>query len=382
MNRNYLTGLLLAAATMTVGTFAVVSAQDGAAPDAEKPHGHEHTPTTVHAGDESAFALDDEKAYPDPDGFKSMDERISYALGRSIAPQIPIAEEDLNMETFGEGIKKGISEKNEDYAVGYSQGFTMARRIVDSMPEDTDLDAFVAGLSAAIKEKDQGKAIGYLLGNNYREADLPFSTDTYIKGVNEGIEAAKPPVKVEGEGPDPIENEPAKLALTEEQVMETLQALDAFINAKQVKEAIAEGTDFIAELKAEDGWKKTESGIAYKVVEAGEGESPDANDVVTMDYAGTLIDDTEFDSSYSRDQKLVIPANRVIPGWTEVLQMMKPGAVYEVVIPYNLAYGEGGSPPRIPGYAALKFKMQMHSFESVENPPAKKDVVQEKKADE
>lgn len=370
MTRKHLTGLLLAASTLTLGTVAVVNAQDGekVAADpaaAEKPHDHEHTPTSVHTADGKVFNIEDEKAYPDADGFKSMEERVSYAIGRNDGSQIPASQPDLDAKTFGVGLKKGLAEENADFATGYAQGFEMARRFIAQQGEDFNAEAFAEGVAAALKEKDQGKAIGYLIGNGYRESEVDVVADSYLAGVNESMaqmEAAKAQ-PAEGE-PKP---EPVKTKLSDEQVAETLQAFRAFMVEKQKQQQLSEGQDYIDSLKEADGWKKTESGIAYKIIEAGEGASPDANDVATMHYEGSLIDGTVFDSSYQRGETITFSANQVIKGWGEMLQKMKPGAIYQVVIPYDLGYGERGSPPKIPPYAALKFKMEMKGFEVVPN---------------
>lgn len=362
MTRNHLTGLVLAASTLTLGTIAVVRAQDDAAPAAEA-HDHEHTPTTVHTAEGKAFKLNDKEAYPDPDGFKSMDARVSYAIGRNDGTQIPNSQPDLDTETYAEGLRKGLTEENTDYATGYAQGFELARRFLDQQTEEIDLDAFVQGLSAAIKEENESRSIGYLIGNGYRESEVTLVADDYLAGVNESMAVAKAPAPAEGEA----QAEKPKTKLTSEQVQETLQAFGAYMQAKQQEEAIAEGKAYIDNLAEEDGWKKTDSGIAYKIVQAGEGTSPDANDIATMHYEGSLIDGTVFDSSYQRGQTIAFSAEQVIPGWGEMLQLMKPGAIYQVVIPYNLAYGERGSPPSIPPYATLKFKMEMKSLEVVPN---------------
>jgi len=389
MTRKTLTGLLLAASTMTAGTLAVVHAQDdkktaqeqadadlqaaveAALAGAGEKHDHEHTPTSVHSGDK-VFNLDDEKAYPDPDGFKTMHDRISYAIGRSDGTQIPASQPDLNTKTYGEGLRKGLGEKNEDYALGYSQGFELARRFLATRTEEINMDAFVDGIAAALKEEDDGRSIGYLIGNSYREADIELKADSYLNGVDESLAADKPVV---GEGDEP---EPVKTKLTQEQVQETLQAFQAYMQEKQKQEAIAEGKAYIDSLKAEDGWKKTESGIAYRVVEAGKGKSPDANDVATMDYELKLVAEGKpgdvLQTTFDTDQTVPFSAGDVIKGWGEVLQLMNPGATFETVIPYELGYGEMGSPPNIPPYATLIFKMKMHSFETVENKPAEKPV--------
>jgi FKBP-type peptidyl-prolyl cis-trans isomerase FklB len=380
MTRKTLTGLLLAASTMTAGTLSLAYAQDDQAQadleaavaaalgEAEKPHDHDHTPTTVHSG-EKAFELDDEAAYPDPDGFASMYDRISYAIGRSDGMQIPASQPDLNTKTYAEGIKKGLAEDNEDYALGYSQGFELARRFLAQRPEKPDMDAFIDGIAAALKEDDDGRSIGYLIGNSYREAEIDLKADSYLLGVDDAIVVTKP-----AEGPNEQEPEAPETKLTEEQVQETLGAFQAYMQEKQKQDAIQAGTDYIDTLKAEDGWKKTESGIAYRVIEAGEGKSPDENDIATMDYELRLVEEGELggilQTTFDTDQTVPFSAQQVIKGWGEILQLMKPGATFETVIPYNLGYGEQGSPPNIPPYATLVFKMKMHSFEEVENAPA------------
>lgn len=114
---------------------------------------------------------------------------------------------------------------------------------------------------------------------------------------------------------------------------------------KKGKENAKEGDEFLAENKEKEGVKTTDSGLQYKVLEEGSGVSPDSSDKVKVDYKGTLIDGTTFDSSYERGEPVSFPLGRVIPGWTEGLQLMKEGAKYKLFIPGELAYGLN-PPPR------------------------------------
>ncbi|MFN7560782.1 MAG: FKBP-type peptidyl-prolyl cis-trans isomerase [Prosthecobacter sp.] len=109
------------------------------------------------------------------------------------------------------------------------------------------------------------------------------------------------------------------------------------------------------------GYVTTGSGLRYKVLASGPagGTRPTINDTVVVHYRGTLVDGTEFDSSYSRGQPASFGVSQVIPGWTQALQMMKPGDKWLVQIPFNLAYGSRGSPPKIPPFADLTFQVEL-----------------------
>lgn len=132
------------------------------------------------------------------------------------------------------------------------------------------------------------------------------------------------------------------------------------------------GEDYLAKFLKEGG-KKTESGLAYKIIKAGEGTAPKPTDVVEVHYHGTLIDGTVFDSSKERGKKVKFPLNRVIKGWTEGLQLIKPGGSIKLVIPSELAYGDRGAPPKIPGGSTLVFDVELFSVAAPEAPkPAKK----------
>ena len=108
--------------------------------------------------------------------------------------------------------------------------------------------------------------------------------------------------------------------------------------------AAEKGAKFLEENAKQEGVKVTPSGLQYKVLKEGTGKSPSATDVVQVHYRGPLLDGTEFDSSYRRGQPATFPLNRVIPGWTEGVQLMKEGAKYQFFIPSTLAYGSTGTP--------------------------------------
>ena len=116
---------------------------------------------------------------------------------------------------------------------------------------------------------------------------------------------------------------------------------------------------YLDKAAAEQGAIRTPSGLVYRELQAGTGAYPGASDVVKVHYRGTLINGTEFDSSYARNEPATFPLNRVIPCWTEGLQRMKVGGKSRLVCPAAIAYGDQGSPPVIPGGATLVFEVEL-----------------------
>ena len=129
--------------------------------------------------------------------------------------------------------------------------------------------------------------------------------------------------------------------------------------AEQLKEAIAEGENFLAENAKRDGVVTTESGLQYEVLTTGEGAKPTADSTVRTHYHGTLINGSVFDSSYDRGQPAEFPVGGVIKGWTEALQMMPVGSKWRLYVPHNLAYGEQGAGGAIAPYSTLVFDVEL-----------------------
>ncbi|HXJ33481.1 MAG TPA: FKBP-type peptidyl-prolyl cis-trans isomerase [Candidatus Eisenbacteria bacterium] len=119
------------------------------------------------------------------------------------------------------------------------------------------------------------------------------------------------------------------------------------------------GQEFLEKAAKEKGAKKTESGLIYQEITAGKGDSPKASDTVKVNYRGTLIDGTEFDSSYKRNQPATFPLSGVIKCWTEGVQLMKPGGKAKLVCPSDIAYGERGAPPHIKPGSTLVFEVEL-----------------------
>lgn len=197
-------------------------------------------------------------------------------------------------------------------------------------------------------QKDKASyAIGFELGSSLNKQKVEANPDLLLKGLKDGLSGAK-------------------ALLTEEQVKETMATLQKEMMDKQAaanKEAgeknAAAGTKFLTENKTKEGVKTTASGLQYKVLKEGSGESPKETDMVITNYKGTLLDGTEFDSSYKRNEPATFPVNRVIKGWTEALLLMKPGAKYQLFIPSSLAYGDRGVGKDIGPNSTLIFEVEL-----------------------
>lgn len=150
--------------------------------------------------------------------------------------------------------------------------------------------------------------------------------------------------------------------LTEEVIRAAFESFEKKMESKQEvenKSNVDEGKNYLAENAKKEGVVTLPSGLQYKVLKAGNGASPQATDTVVTHYEGKLIDGTVFDSSISRGTPAEFPVNRVIPGWTEALQLMKEGDKWELYIPNELAYGSQARGPKLPAYSTLVFNVEL-----------------------
>ncbi|ABM23789.1 FKBP-type peptidyl-prolyl cis-trans isomerase [Shewanella putrefaciens] len=224
----------------------------------------------------------------------------------------------------------------------------------------TDVGTNVELTTEAQKEAySVGASIGRYMSGHIKEQEelgLPVDRSLIVTGFTNGLND--------------------QLKLTEEEMQTLLQGLDKKLNDKRQEQAIAisaknieEGKKYLEENKAKPGVVTTESGLQYEVLTPGSGEKPAAEDTVEVDYVGTLLDGKEFDSSYKRGQTIKFPLDRVIPGWTEGLQLMPVGAKYKFVIPAELAYGERDN-GTIPPNSTLIFEVELKSIEKAQAAPA------------
>lgn len=147
--------------------------------------------------------------------------------------------------------------------------------------------------------------------------------------------------------------------LTPEEANKLIQEYLQELTEKKAAEIKSVGEKFLEENKKKENVKETASGLQYIVEKEGTGAQPTATDEVTVHYTGKLLDGTVFDSSVSRGEPATFPLNRVIPGWTEGVQLMKEGAKYTFFIPSDLAYGPQGVPNAIPPHSTLIFDVEL-----------------------
>jgi FKBP-type peptidyl-prolyl cis-trans isomerase len=205
----------------------------------------------------------------------------------------------------------------------------------------------------AMKLESKEQRLGYSIGTMFGSRMSQDFSDLDIKAFMTGFQDAF----AGKEGQMTMDEVTQTIQAYQQEQMEKAQLEEQ----KAAEEAKAASAAWLKEKEAEDGVKKTESGLLYKVITEGTGEKPSATDTVEVDYEGSLSDGTVFDSSYQRGESISFPLNGVIPGWTEGLQLMTVGSKYELYIPADLAYGPGGTGP-IPPNAALKFVVELHNI--------------------
>jgi FKBP-type peptidyl-prolyl cis-trans isomerase FklB len=198
--------------------------------------------------------------------------------------------------------------------------------------------------------KTEMEKVSYIIGTqiagNLKKAEIDVNLESLMQGLKDALEGTKLEIS---------QAEMTKIYTAWQQKMRAKQA------AKQAEEAtknLAAGTAFLEANKAKEGVKVLPSGLQYKVITEGTGNTPTGDDKVKTHYRGTLIDGTEFDSSYKRNQPAEFPVKGVIKGWTEALQLMKEGGKWELYIPADLAYGQRGR-PGIPANSTLVFEIEL-----------------------
>ena len=217
-------------------------------------------------------------------------------------------------------------------------------------------------------------AIGMMTGLQWKQKDLDFDVELYARGIKDGLAGGA-------------------MLLTPQEAQLTIDAFSKELGAKQQQKQMelaaknkTEGDAFLGANKNQPGVQTLPDGLQYLVITNGTGEIPTAGDTVTVNYRGTLIDGTEFDSSYKRGQPATFPVGGVIRGWTEALQKMNAGSKWKLFVPSDLAYGPQGRPGIAPN-AVLIFEVELLAVQhptppSGANSPLTSDIIKVPSAEE
>jgi FKBP-type peptidyl-prolyl cis-trans isomerase FklB len=202
-------------------------------------------------------------------------------------------------------------------------------------------------------EKEKASyALGLNVGNSFKRQSIDVDPDIVARGLRDAYTGAKP-----------LLDDAQTAAALNQLKNQTMAKQQTQMEELGAKNKVA-GEQFLAQNKTKEGVVTLPSGLQYTVLQQGTGPKPTASDVVVCNYRGTLLDGTEFDSSYKRGQPASFPVSGVIKGWTEALQLMPVGSKYRLFIPADLAYGErGAGGGDIPPNSTLIFEVELVSIE-------------------
>lgn len=205
--------------------------------------------------------------------------------------------------------------------------------------------------------------LGYGMGKTYSQQSVEIDSNIFLKGLSAGLS----------------KDENVKAAFSEDEMREIMRTFRLSHQEKRRKEReeakvknLAAGEKFLAENKGKPGVVTLTSGLQYKVVAEGKGEKPSEDDTVKIEYKGTLLDGTVFDSTETRGKPATFLVKGVVPGMSEALKLMPTGSKWELYIPSSLAYGENGAGAKIGPNETLKFEVQLISIEKGKKTDAKK----------
>ncbi len=208
--------------------------------------------------------------------------------------------------------------------------------------------------------------LGRMLGEDLKRSDSTVNSVILAQGVDEALKGT----------PSKVDDQERQRVMVAYQKAASGRLADKI--KKQGEENLKIGKEFLEQNAKKEGVKSTPSGLQYKVIKEGSGANPKATDIVKVNYRGTLIDGTEFDSSYKRNQAAEFGLNQVIKGWTEGLQLMKPGSKYQFFIPADLAYGDQARGGPIGPNQTLIFEVEFLEVVTPKTEPAIKPSAEKK----
>jgi FKBP-type peptidyl-prolyl cis-trans isomerase FklB len=251
----------------------------------------------------------------------------TFLLGNALAQQTPAATTQQGTTT-----KTQTSAKRPTTAAKSTTGLTLK----------TQKEKF----SYAV-----GMRTGQRMAESFKKQSVPYDSAVLARGLRDGLAGGK-------------------TLLTEEEAQAAIKAVQDEVGKQQMEKMQVEGAAnkkegdaFLAANKGKEGVVTLPSGLQYKILKAGTGPKPTASDTVVCNYRGTLINGTEFDSSYKRGQPVTFPVSGVIKGWTEALQLMPVGSKWQLFIPSDLAYGDRGAGANIGPDSTLIFEVELVSIQ-------------------
>lgn len=344
--------------TQPAATEEVAPAEE-ATPDEMAEPAEESAEAAEEAMEEPALDVEvaEEREPAEPIEFESDIQKVSYVVGTQMATGLSRNDVDIDLGAFQEGLEQGLAgadakfdqEKTQEVMQAYQEKM-MEKMRQQHAPEGTDEEAGAeAAPEVAFTEQeiaDVSYVMGHQIGSSFADQDVNLETPLFVRGMSDVMNDLAPLF-------DETESREVIMAFREKASEENKKASE----------------EYLAQNKDQEGVVTTDTGLQYKIIEEGTGETPAATDTVQVHYRGTLADGTQFDSSYDRGEPATFPVTGVIPGWTEALQLMKVGDKWELFIPAELAYGTQGR-PGIPPNSALHFEVELLDIVKPDQPAA------------
>jgi FKBP-type peptidyl-prolyl cis-trans isomerase FklB len=277
-------------------------------------------------------------------------DRASYSLGHQIGSDLKRQGSEIDSEAMRQGLLEGLAgaEPGMDRQEMQWLLAELKRKVVaDQRPENRQAPELVED-----KQK-LGYSVGYQVGGDFRRQGFSINPEMVIQGVLDALAGSEALMTAE------------EMRLSLAELQKKAVAAQQKRQEELAQENLEKGKAFLAENAEREGVIKLPSGLQYRIITEGSGRTPEATDTVTVHYRGTLIDGSEFDSSYSRGEPASFQADAVIAGWKEALQLMRQGAKWQLFVPPELGYGAAGTGPIGPN-STLIFEVELISIEEPE----------------